>query len=125
MKNYFLFFLSGFYSFILFAQEEPELLEEVLIIADTPLTNFSETQSVIHLSDSVLRKNQASLTSLLNYNSVIYFKENGLGMVSSPSFRGTTASQTAVVWNGININSLSNGQTDFNTINIRGFDHIA
>lgn len=45
-------------------------------------------------------------------------------MVSSPSFRGTTASQTAVLWNGININSQTTGQTDFNTINTRGFDQI-
>lgn len=125
MKNYFLFFLSVFYSFILFAQEQPELLEEVLIVADTPLIHFSETQNVSYLADSVVSKNQASLTALLNYNSVIYFKENGLGMVSSPSFRGTTASHTAVIWNGININSLSTGQTDFNTVTTRGFDHIA
>ena len=82
------------------------------------------TKNVSILSDSILQQNQASLTSLLNYNSVVYFKENGLGMVSSPSFRGTTASQTAVLWNGININSQTTGQTDFNTINIRGFDQV-
>jgi len=46
-------------------------------------------------------------------------------MVSSPSFRGTTAQQTAVVWNGININSQLNGQTDFNTITTRDFNAIA
>jgi iron complex outermembrane receptor protein len=39
-------------------------------------------------------------------------------MVSSPSFRGHTQ-QTAVIWNGININSQLLGQTDFNTINTR------
>lgn len=124
-KTRFLLFTIGLLGHFLFAQEEPELLTEVLIVSDTPLRDFSETQQVIHISDSVLRKSQSSLTSLLNFNSGIYFKENGLGMVSSPSFRGTTASQTAVVWNGININSLSTGQTDFNTINIRGFDNIA
>lgn len=112
------------YSTLLLAQK-PELLDEVLIVADTPLQDYSETQNVLFISDSVLRKNSASLSSLLNYNSTIYFKENGLGMVSSPSFRGTTASQTAVIWNGVNINSLGNGQTDFNTINVRGFDHIS
>lgn len=82
------------------------------------------TTNVSVLNDSVLRQNQASLTNLLNYNSTVYFKENGLGMVSSPSFRGTTASQTAVLWNGISINSQTTGQTDFNTINTRGFNKI-
>jgi iron complex outermembrane receptor protein len=45
-------------------------------------------------------------------------------MVSSPSFRGTTAQQTAVIWNGININSQLNGQTDFNTITTRDFENV-
>ena len=83
---------------------------------------YTTTQTV--LNDSVLKRNQSSLTSLLNFNSTIYLKENGLGMVSSPSFRGTTAQQTAVLWNGININSQTTGQTDFNTINTRGFDQV-
>ena len=98
---------------------------EPVLIADNVLKKFSNSQLVTTLNDSVLAKNQPSLTSLLNFNSTIYFKENGLAMVSSPSFRGTTAQQTAVVWNGININSQLNGQTDFNLINTLGFDAIA
>lgn len=106
-----------------FAQSDTVQLKEATL-SDTYLLRFTETQSTLYLSDSVLEKNQHSLTSLLNYNSGIYFKENGSGMVSSASFRGTTAQQTAVIWNGININSQTSGQTDFNTINIRGFDNI-
>ena len=99
-------------------------LDEV-IISDTQLKDFSNTQSVQKLNDSVINRNASSLTSLLQYNTVIYFKENGLGMVSSPSFRGTTAQQTAVLWNGININSQLNGQTDFNVLNTRDFGSIS
>lgn len=99
-------------------------LNEV-IISDAQLNNFSNAQSVLSLNDSIIQKNQPSLTSILNYNSFIYFKENGFGMVASPSFRGTTAQQTAVIWNGININSQLNGQTDFNTISARNFNSIA
>ncbi|WP_435132966.1 TonB-dependent receptor plug domain-containing protein [Formosa sp. A9] len=106
------------------AQSTIETLNEVLITADTQLQTFSDSQSVLVLSDSIIAINAPSLTSLLNYNSPIYFKENGLGMVSSPSFRGTTAQQTAVVWNGININSQLNGQTDFNTVNTTNFNNI-
>ena len=98
-------------------------LKEV-VVSDNNLKKFSNTQSVQRLSDSIINKNQASLTSLLNYNTVIYFKENGLGMTSSPSFRGTTSQQTVVVWNGININSQLLGQTDFNTISTRSFNSI-
>ncbi len=105
------------------AQNNTVILNEV-IVSDTQLKNFTNAKSKQVLNDSIIEKNQASLTSLLNFNSVIYFKENGLGMVSSPSFRGTTAQQTAVIWNGININSQLNGQTDFNTITTRDFNSI-
>ena len=106
------------------AQHDTIVKLQEVVIPDLYLNSFSKTQSVTVFNDSVIKKNAASLTSLLNYNSVVYFKENGLGMVSSPSFRGTTAQQTAVIWNGININSQLNGQTDFNTITTKDFDNI-
>lgn len=99
-------------------------LNEV-VVSDSQLKNFSNTQTLLVLNDSILKRNQSSLTSLLAANSTIYFKENGAGMVSSASFRGTTAQQTAVIWNGININSQLNGQTDFNTINPSDFTNIS
>lgn len=104
-------------------QDSDEILETVFL-SNYKLKEFSTGQQVVHLSDSVLKKNRAMLTSLLQFNSPVYFKENGLGMASSPSFRGTTASQTAVLWNGINVNSNFLGQTDFNTINTNAYDFI-
>ena len=124
IKKFFAFFLLLMCQIILAQHDTIFKLEEV-ILSDTQLQKFSNSQSVQTLNDSVIASNRNSLTSLLNYNSVIYFKENGLGMVSSPSFRGTTAAQTAVIWNGININSQLNGQTDFNTLNAKDFNSIA
>ncbi|APZ47209.1 hypothetical protein BW723_13350 [Polaribacter reichenbachii] len=86
--------------------------------------DFSKGYSRILISDSLAIKNIKSLTDVLRFNSFIYFKENGLGMVSSPSFRGTNASQTAVIWNGININSQLNGQTDFNIVSANSYDNV-
>jgi len=122
-KKLALFFALTACSFIWAQQDSIFHLREV-VLTDTQLKNFSNSQNTTILTDSIIQKNQASLTSLLRYNSVIYFKENGNGMVSSPSFRGTTAQQTAVVWNGININSQLNGQTDFNTLTTRDFNSI-
>lgn len=99
-------------------------LEEVFL-TDVKLRDFSTGQTIIKINDSVSKISRPSLGAVLQFNSPIYFKENGLGMVSSPSFRGTTASQTAVLWNGININSQFNGQVDFNTISTSGVDQIA
>tara|TARA_R110002012_G_scaffold319389_3_gene539837 strand:+ start:46335 stop:48296 length:1962 start_codon:yes stop_codon:yes gene_type:complete len=106
------------------ALDSLQQLDVVVLKTDMGLNRFSNTQKTEQLSDTILLRSAASLTDVLNYNSTIYFKENGLGMVSSASFRGTTAQQTAVVWNGININSQFNGQTDFNTINVRNFNTV-
>ena len=106
-----------------FAQTDSIQLKEVTI-NDSFLRNHYKSQSQIYLNDSILQKNQPILSQILQFESPIYIKENGLGMVSSPSFRGTTASQTAIIWNGININSAINGQTDFSTINAKSYDGI-
>lgn len=98
-------------------------LDEV-VLTDSRLIYFSKGFKLEKLQDTVIKRNSTSLTETLRYNSSIYFKENGLGMVSSPSFRGTNAAQTAVIWNGININSIFTGQTDFNTISPLGYDEI-
>ena len=99
-------------------------LKEV-VISDANLKKYSSSQSVLLLNDSIINKNEALLTDLLNFNSTIYFKEYGRGMLSTVSFRGTTASQTAVIWNGININSQMNGSTDFNTISGTDYNSVS
>jgi len=124
LKKLFAFCLFFLCQIIVAQSDTINNLKEV-IVSDTNLKKYSASQSVQVLNDSVINKNPSSLTSLLNYNTVIYFKENGLGMTSGPSFRGTTAAQTAVIWNGININSQFLGQTDFNTIGTRDFNSIA
>lgn len=111
--------------FVLYAQQIPIRQLDEVVISDTQLKKFTQTQSVQIITDSVLKKSQPLLTQLLNYNTGIYFKEYGFGMTSSPSFRGTTSSQTAVIWNGININSQLSGQTDFNTLNASDFSSVA
>jgi iron complex outermembrane receptor protein len=99
------------------AQDMPLLHLEEVVVSDTRLERYADGHKVTVLNDSTIKRNGLFLTALLNFNSNMYFKENGLGMVSSPAFRGTNASHTAVIWNGININSQLTGQVDFNTIN--------
>jgi iron complex outermembrane receptor protein len=110
--------------FILAQQDSITSLKEVYV-SDKNLKKYSTSQSVLKLNDSVINKNEALLTDLLNFNSSLYFKEYGRGMLSTVSFRGTTSSQTAVIWNGININSQMNGSTDFNTISASDYNSIS
>lgn len=99
-------------------------LDDVFIV-DRQIKRFSTGQLVFDFSSITLQDSPGTLTNLLQQNTPIFFKQNGYGMVSSPSFRGTTAQQTAVVWNGFNINSQFNGQTDFNTLLVDGFDELS
>lgn len=101
-----------------------QVLPEV-ILSDVKLRDFSQGAAIQTISDSTAHKSSTSLTQLLRQESLIYFRENGPGGVSSPSFRGTSAQQTAVIWNGININSQLNGQTDFNTIATRNYNTLS
>ena len=116
MKGLYLFIALFICSASLYAQlDSIQYLNEVVLI-DSKLEEFSEGYTLTKISDTLISRNPVSLSDLLNFNSNIYIKENGYGMVASPSFRGTNASQTAVIWNGIPINSNLTGQTDFNTI---------
>ncbi|MFT6838416.1 MAG: vitamin B12 transporter, partial [Sediminicola sp.] len=85
-------------------QQDSVIVLDEVILSDAKLRHFSKGLKVQVLTDSTISRSGPSLTNLLQFNSNIYFKENGYGMVSSASFRGTNASQTAVIWNGININ---------------------
>lgn len=109
----------------LYSQKDSVVVNlEAFSLSFSKVNDFSKGYSSILISDSLVARNINSLTDVLKFNSFIYFKENGLGMVSSPSFRGTSASHTAVIWNGININSQLNGQIDFNAISANSYNNI-
>lgn len=124
LKKYFAFSFLLLCQFIWAQKDSITGLKEV-IVSDANLKKYSASQSVLKLNDSVINKNEALLTDLLNFNSTIYFKEYGRGMLSTVAFRGTTSSQTAVIWNGININSQMNGSTDFNTISGSDYNSVS
>lgn len=118
----FLFFIT--LSTYMKAQDFSFQTLDTIYLSDQNLKTFNTGQKQIQINDSVIRENNFSLTDLLQRQSPIYFRQNGYGMVSSPSFRGTTAQQTAVLWNGVNINSNLTGQTDFNTLLTGNFSSI-
>ncbi|MDB2606646.1 TonB-dependent receptor [Zobellia sp.] len=126
MRNYkpFLFVLILLCAVCGNAQRDSITVLDEVILTDVRLLHFSNGKVEV-LKDSLIDRNGSSLTNLLQFNSSIYLKENGLGMLSSPSFRGTSASQTAVIWNGININSQLTGQVDFNTIVPQNYGSIS
>lgn len=109
------------YGCFLFGQEK---IIDTVYIFDSQMNKVKRFHQVNTIGPEDLKKNSTNLSELLRFQSPVYIKENGRGAVSSPSFRGTTAQQTAFVWNGININSNFLGQGDINNISLQGYDQI-
>ena len=96
-------------------------LNEVRIYG-LPVTTYATGSKIEHItsSDEVL-----TLSDKLINETSQYFKTYGNNQLSTIALRGTTASQTAVLWNGMNINSPTLGQTDFSLIPLFLFDDIS
>lgn len=120
IKRSLLLLCSSFGGF-LFGQEKAV---DTVYIFDSQMKKVKLFHPVRTITPKDIEKNSTNLSELLRFQSSIYIKENGRGAVSSPSFRGTTAQQTAFVWNGININSSFLGQGDVNNIPLFGYDQI-
>lgn len=73
--------------------------------------------------DSISLQQSENLADLINNNSSVFIKSYGAGSLSSISFRGTGASHTQVLWNGIALNSPMNGQIDFSLYPTLFFDN--
>ena len=66
----------------------------------------------------------SDLANIISNHSTIFIKSYGLGTLSTPSFRGTSAQHTQVEWNGINLNSPMLGQIDFSQVPVSQFDGL-
>jgi len=90
-----------------------------------PATRYAAGSRVMVLDSTFLSINNAgTLADVLQFRTPIYVKSYGQGMLATAAFRGTSASQTAVLWHGLNINLPTLGQTDFSIIPINGFGQV-
>ena len=73
--------------------------------------------AAVTIDSAALRDNIAmSMADVLGLNSSIFVKNYGRATLSTASFRGTSASHTAVTWNGMPIESPMVGTVDFSMI---------
>jgi len=81
----------------------------------------SKIESIDSIKLSV--NSDGSLTELINNYTPIYIKENAGGLATI-RFRGTSADHTAIMFNGININSLTLGHSNISHIPTFLFDEV-
>ncbi|MGR3812105.1 TonB-dependent receptor plug domain-containing protein [Jiulongibacter sp. NS-SX5] len=109
---------------ITIAQTEKTLCE-VTVTAIKP-ERFMVGLKVRETDSLMLAQNRFNtLAGFLQFQSPASFKSYGAGQLATISFRGTSANHTAVLWNGVNINMPSLGQSDFSTLPLSGFDEMS
>lgn len=106
----------------LFAQiNKSDTLREVLI-KDKKLEKTSGVQRID--SNTLAQYQSSSLQQVLQLHSNVFVKNYGIGAFSTISIRGSSAAQTAVLWQGIPINNAMTGITDFSTVSAALFEDI-
>lgn len=86
---------------------------------------FNSGKKIIPFDSTILSMYpSSSLSELLSSQSSLHIKSYGPGNIATISFRGGNSNQTAVLWNGINIQNNMLGQNDLSLINSMLFDQI-
>lgn len=107
------------------AQKDSIALDPVVVRGFVP-QKFMSGLKIQHIdSASLARLRFQNIGDVLSAYTPIAFRNYGPGQLSTASFRGTSANHTAVLWNGLNINAPTLGQTDFSTIPVAGFDQLS
>jgi len=119
-----IYFLLLSCAHLVYAQQDSIVLKPVTVYG-LPDQKYLAGSAVIDI-DSSLQKNYSSnhLGEVLSIQFPVYFRNYGNGMLSGISMRGTSPQHTAVLWNGININSFSLGQADFSILPMAAFDEV-
>lgn len=116
MKPYLYSFLFILSAYLTYGQEPDSVryLKEVNITAPALQKNY---QRVLNTDTSRMYRLQAgSLSGLLGNNSGIAIKSYGPGGLTTLSLRGSAASQAAITWNGLQLQSTMNGVYDLSLI---------
>ncbi len=105
-------------------QSDTVNLKEVNVIARR-ITNSAIGKKIeqIDTLSMMLYKNQ-NISELLQFQTPIFIKNYGTGGLSTTAFRGGNAAQTAVLWNGLNIQNTMLGQIDLSSIPTALFNDI-
>ena len=97
----------------------PEVEKKIKAIEKDAGTYVFQFDSIDHISSYT-----SSLADLFRNSSTFNVNANGPGNLNTLSFRGLRSVHTAVLWNGVNINSPSAGLSDLSLINAGLFDQV-
>ena len=97
-------------------------LPEVKLMESKLITHTIGAQMDVIKSATLSEGISSDLASIISSSSSVYIKQ--YGALATPTFRGTSSSHTLVLWNGVPLNSIANGLSDFSSINTLNFTDI-
>lgn len=92
------------------------LLPAYEISADRINSHFPGQKKQILDSTALTQGKIETLNDLISRNSTLQIKQYNFGGLSTISFRGTSAEQTGIYWNGFTLNQPNNGSVDLSLI---------
>ena len=108
------------------AQNDTVFLQSVEVMSSYVSNKVSKETMERKIDTAIIKRlKTVSLSQLLIQHSPVFIKTYGPGSTASASFRGTTASHTLVLWNGMQLNSPTLGEVDFSTIPVFFTDEIS
>ncbi len=120
MRNLFIILSFIFFESEISAQNPSDTVIHIdeVRISDSKINNsvFSRTEII---DTCILNQNSVNaLSDLLSENTFVFIKSYGQGSLATASIRGTAASHTQILWNGILLNNPMLGQADLSLIPI-------
>lgn len=99
------------------AQQDSVRLLRVVEIQQSRLPDYQLSGTTVPLDSATLSLAASyTLADLLRKQGIGHLRSYGPGGLATPSFRGTGANHTVVLWNGINLSSPLSGQLDFSQV---------
>lgn len=105
-----------------FTQELDSMVLEEIVFEAPKFTKYSAGAKLITLKKS---DHTTNLNDAMAQLPSVTFKNYGNAGLSTISFRGTSASHTQLLWNGILVNSPTLGQSDFSLFPVYMMDEIS
>lgn len=106
------------------SQNDTIKLSEPVILSAKPIQPKVETGIIKIDSSTISTYKTQSIAELLHDQSPVFIKSYGPGSIATLSFRGTSASHSKIVWNGIDISNPMLGQTDLSLIPVAFLDRV-
>jgi vitamin B12 transporter len=120
-----LFLAMQLHALPVLAQNLNDTLKEIHVTgkhnvsADTKINEFSPGQKVRTIDSAVLQQYQLqSMANMLAQQTPVFIKSYGFNGLATLNFRGASAAQSAVLWNGVPVQNAAMGIADVSTLPI-------